>query len=63
MNGHDERSDDASQRCTEMVIRSIEARRRAEQADQRERPPAAYYTSEFYFLTAARFFALAAARS
>jgi hypothetical protein len=49
-----------SQRCVEMVLRSIEARRGAEQADQRVRPPATYYTSEFYFLTAARFFAMAA---
>lgn len=50
----------AESRCVEMVLKSIEARRIAVAGEKRERPPAQYYTSEFYYLTAARFYALAA---
>ena len=50
--------EDAQERCVEMVLKSMEARRKAEALDDRERPPATYYPGEFYCLTAARFFAL-----
>jgi len=50
--------DDAAERCIECLLRSIRERREAEAKDPRVTKPTVY-PIEFYWITAARFYALA----
>jgi len=54
---------DAEQRCVEMLVKSLQWRRIEARGDKRVQPPThEMYTAEFYYVTAARFFALACSK-
>jgi len=49
-----------AKKCVEMTLRSIEERKRGLARDRRVAPPGDHvYPQEHYYITAARFFALA----